>query len=208
MLGPSRGPPPSSSAPVFIDGDTDSPPKSPRTLLRDLTLPTVPNLDIPSSPPGSPPPHLEALTAKFTHLLKLKRDKGVHFNARLASSDALRNPALMDKLLGFAGVETEPEGGREQYATVLGADDAENGQGEGGARGIWDPAAFPGWAFRGELRRAQERATRERERARGERVEFVKPVERGATPGVGDGGLPPLAPPPVTGKRKSRFDVM
>ncbi|KAL2024211.1 hypothetical protein VTK56DRAFT_9367 [Thermocarpiscus australiensis] len=207
----------------------DDPPRSPytatRTLLRDLTLPAVPNMDIPASPPGTPPPGLDALTAKFDNLLRLKRTGGVHFNERLASSAGLRNPALMDKLLAFVGIETEFGGGggsgedgaggdrdgnsnsnsnaaaTEQYGTVLSAE-------------VWDPHGFPAWAYRGALRKAQERGARERERGRGEPVEFVAAAaattagggsvssgigsaagSRSGTPGVG------------AGRRKGRFDT-
>ncbi|KAL2160947.1 hypothetical protein VTH06DRAFT_8659 [Thermothelomyces fergusii] len=106
------------------------------------------------------------------------RGRGVHFNERLAGSSGMANPALADKLLAFVGVGTEFDadgdasadaggggggGGRglEQYATVLSAD-------------VWDGgASFPEWAYRGALRRTQERVAKERERARGEAVEFV-----------------------------------
>jgi len=183
------------------------PPRSPysasRALLRDLTLPAVPNMDIPPSPPGSPPPSLDALNDKFDTFLRLKRTKGVHFNERLAASSAGRNPALMDKLLGFVGIETEfdLEGGggdvaaaTEQYATTLGTD-------------IWNPAAFPEWAYKGPLRNAQERGHKERERGRGEPVEFVSASTLGAGSGSAPGSRPDT--PGTTGavKRKSRFDA-
>lgn len=92
------------------------PPKSPytatRTLLRDLTLPALPNMDIPISPPLSPSDigsveQLAALTSKFDKFLELKRTKGQHFNSRIAQSAATKNPGLMDKLMRFVGVETE-----------------------------------------------------------------------------------------------------
>ncbi|SPN96768.1 uncharacterized protein DNG_00288 [Cephalotrichum gorgonifer] len=151
-----------------------APPGSPytshRALLRDLTLPTHPNLDLPPSPPGSPPP---PLTQKITTFLSLK-EKGTHFNARLQSSPALRNPALMDKLLAFTGTEAD------QYATTVATD-------------LWDPAGFPGWAFRSELRGARERQRREREGERKEtgRVEFVPSSGAGlaTSEGTGTGGL-------------------
>lgn len=145
-----------------------SPHTSHRALLRNLTLPTHPNLDLPPSPPGSPPP---ALTSKITTFLSLK-EKGTHFNAKLQSSPALRNPALTDKLLAFAGAEAE------QYGTTVGKD-------------FWDPGAFPDWAFRGELRAARDRLRKEREGERKEtgKVEFVASSGGGLAAGEGSGGL-------------------
>ena len=179
----------------FLNGDNTSsePPRSPysaaRALARDLTLPAVPNMDIPPSPPPSesyPPPGLEVLNAKFDNFLKLKREKGIHFNERIASSSALRNPALIDKLLGFAGIETEfTDGGgaaAEQYSTTLEA-------------GLWDPIAFPAWAYCGPLRKAQERVNKERDRGRGEPVEFV------SSSGASAGSVP------VRGQRRTMFDT-
>ena len=175
------------------------PPRSPysstRALLRDLTLPAVANMDIPPSPPGTPPAGHAELTAKVENLLQLKRTKGVHFNERLAGSAGMRNPALTDKLLRFVGIETEfggsgdgggggggggGSGGRssndkatEQYDTVLSAE-------------VWDPHCFPEWAFRGALRRTQERVAKERERGLGEPVEFV-PASGSAGGSAGSG---------------------
>ncbi|KAH8910414.1 hypothetical protein BR93DRAFT_964299 [Coniochaeta sp. PMI_546] len=206
-LGPSLGPALGPSLPTTDSGsqapsasalqDQTDPPRSPysatRALIHDLTLPPVPNTSIPPSPPGSPP---RALTAKFDTFLSLKATKSTHFNARLSESKAVRNPGLMDKLLAFVGVETsfeveqsEPGAGPEQqYATTL-------------PKEIWDPAALPAWAYKTPLRRAQERAAKERERRAGEPVEFVPASSvggsRSGTPGT---------VPPVTGKRKTRFD--
>lgn len=74
-------------------------------------MPRVASFDIPASP--SPPPanseaaaELTARTRKFEHFLALKK-QGVHFNDRLASSSALRNPGLLEKLTEFAGVGAE-----------------------------------------------------------------------------------------------------
>ncbi|KAK2609922.1 hypothetical protein N8I77_003391 [Diaporthe amygdali] len=152
-------------------GDRGQPPSSPysanRALLHQLTLPTVPNLDIPPSPPPGTPTsdsRHAALTAKFDKFLELKRTKGVHFNARIADSHAFRNPEQTDKLLGFIGIDTKFDrdvgAGASQYATTLPAE-------------LWDPAGFPAWAYRGQLRRAQEKASKERARAQGEAVQFV-----------------------------------
>ncbi|PKS06540.1 hypothetical protein jhhlp_007288 [Lomentospora prolificans] len=152
-----------------------SPYTSTRALLRDLTLPTHPNLDLPPSPPGSPPP---SLTRKVESFLELK-DKGIHFNAKLESSSALRNPALLDKLLAFTGLDDTASGGGAQYATTLPKD-------------LWDPGALPEWAHRQELRAAQERLRKEREaeRAATGRVDFVPASGGAAVPAKsGPGGL-------------------
>lgn len=153
--------------------DQSRPPSSPysanRALLHQLTLPTVPDLDIPPSPPpGSPSSDARraALTAKFDKFLELKRTKGVHFNARIAESHAFRNPEQTDKLLSFVGIDTKfgrDSGavGAGQYSTTLPAD-------------LWDPAGFPAWAYRGRLRLAQEKLLKERTRAQGEAVQFVQ----------------------------------
>lgn len=146
-----------------IEQDTSQPPSSPytanRSLVHNLTLPTVPNLDIPPSPPPSPSSATAqaALTARIDKFLELKRKKGTHFNAKIADSHALKNPPLMDKLLAFVGVGTDA---MEQYATTLPTD-------------LWDPSSFPEWAYRGQLRRSQERLQKEKGRERGEAVQFV-----------------------------------
>lgn len=180
-MGPSLPPGDQTEAyPEQVDEDLDQdaqsdqarPPSSPysanRALLHQLTLPTVPDLDIPPSPPpGSPSSDARraALTAKFDKFLELKRTKGVHFNARIADSHAFRNPEQTDKLLGFVGIDTKFDkdsgtAGASQYATTLPAD-------------LWDPAGFPAAAYRGQLRRAQEKVSKERTRAQGEAVQFV-----------------------------------
>ena len=183
--------------PVDMEDDDSSSAQAPaspysanRALLRDLTLPTAPNMDIPPSPPGSPPP---GLNAKFDQFLDLKRGKGTHFNARVAQSAALKNPALMDKLLGFVGMDPTFEDGNDgaaQYATTLPSD-------------IWDPTGFPEWAFRGQLRRSQERVQKEKARGAGQGVEFVPASSNNPNRQVGSR----TGTPKVTGKRKSRFDL-
>ena len=124
-------------------------------MIRDLTLPAIPNLDIPPSPPGSPPPGIDE---KFSHFLELKK-QGVHFNEKLARSTALKNPSLLKKLMGFAGIEED-----EQYATTLSDD-------------LWEPAGFPSWAYKEELAKSQQEVLKqkEQERARNQResIEFV-----------------------------------
>jgi len=104
----------------------------------------------------------------------------------------------MDKLLGFVGIEHDfaaasgDDDGEEdsanasaataQYATTLGAD-------------LWDPRGFPEWAYRGPLRRAQEKLARDRERGKGEAVEFV-------SAGTAEAGSAP-----VRGQRRTMFDT-
>lgn len=173
MLGPA-GPPSSAS----YDRDASSGPSSPRTsqraTIRSLTLPADPNLDIPPSPPGSPAPGTDQ---KFAHFLDLKK-QGVHFNAKLASSSALKNPSLLPKLMGFAGVNAE-----KQYATTLPVD-------------LWDPAGFPEWAYREELAKNQQavlkRKEEQRTKASRETIEFIsannsEQSSRGGTPGLAFG---------------------
>lgn len=150
-----------------------SPYSANRALVHDLTLPSLPDLDIPPSPPGSPP---AATSRKFDQFLELKR-RGTHFNSRLEGSAALRNPSLTEKLMDFVGIDA-----RAQYETTL-------------PRELWDPAGFPESAYRGPLRRSQERLEKEREaeRTSGGRsaVEFVPPVSSPQVGGIGSstGGL-------------------
>lgn len=188
---------PAASAPFdddlsLLSHPAPHPPRSPysatRALLRDLTLPAIPNLDIPPSPPGSPrPAGLDALNAKFDTFLRLKRadpayDRAPqHFNARLAASASLRNPALTDKLLGFVGVGGKVGEGIDGYGTTLGKE-------------VWDPRGFPEWAFKGVLRRTHE----EGKRGVGEKVEFV-PAASGAEVAAGAA--------PVRGGRRTMFDT-
>ena len=101
--------------------------------IRSVTLPTKPNLDIPQSPLGSP---TLGADQKFSHFLKLKK-QGIHFNTKLGSSSALKNPSLLPKLMDFAGVGSE-----WQYTTTLSTE-------------LWDPAALPTWCYKEELAEAQ-----------------------------------------------------
>jgi hypothetical protein len=155
VLGPSL--PPAEERFTFGDrsGEGPSSPYSAnRAVLRDLTLPPVPNVDIPPSPPGSPPP---ATTKRFEKFLELKK-KGTHFNSKLAMSSALKNPSLTDKLMDFVELDEQ-----SQFSTTLSPE-------------LWDPAGFPEWAFRGPLKKSQDatRKEREAEKAGGSRsaVEF------------------------------------
>lgn len=98
-------------------------------------------MDIPPSPPGSPPP---GANKKFDQFLELKK-KGIHFNAKLEHSTALKNPSLMDKLMTFVEIDEQT-----QYSTTLPPD-------------LWNPNAFPEWAFRSKLRKSRERLAKEKE---------------------------------------------
>ena len=84
---------------------------------------------------------------------------------------------MMDKLLGFVGIGEGPG----QYETTLSAD-------------LWDPTAFPAWAYRGELRKKRDKVSREKEAQKlsGGRtsVEFVAPLTttKSGASGAGAGG--------------------
>lgn len=135
--GPSQGP----SIPLELDQDDtiDAPPGSPytsnRLAVQNLTLPTVPNWDIPPSPPGSPP---QKATKKFTQFLELKK-KGQHFNSRLETSSVLRDPNHLQKLSRFAGL-TESD----QYLSSLPDE-------------LGVPAVWPSWAYGDELNAVQKK---------------------------------------------------
>ncbi|KAM4059708.1 HCNGP-like protein [Hirsutella rhossiliensis] len=132
-----------------------SPYSANRALIHDLTLPSIPNLDIPPSPSGSPPPRA---SKSFEQFLALKKN-GTHFNSKLEQSTALRNPGVMDKLMDFVGLDE-----RQQYETTLSPD-------------LWNPAAFPETAFVEKLRKSREKIANQREadKASGARssVDFV-----------------------------------
>ena len=170
MIGPSRAP-----VAAETDNGNGSVPATPyssnRALIRNLTLPSVPNFDIPPSPPGSPLPGSDK---KFTHFLELKK-QGIRFNEKLARSSALKNPSLLQKLMNFAGLEDQ-----DQYTTTLSTE-------------LWDPAAFPLSAFKDELAKNQQEITRlkeaEKSRTQRENIDFVSATDscqssRGGTPGV------------------------
>ena len=129
-----------------------------RAMVRSLTLPTNPNLDIPPSPLGPP---ITGAEQKFARFLELKK-QGIHFNTKLASSSALKNPSLLPKLMDFAGLGSELE-----YTTTLPTE-------------LWDPAGFPPWAYKEELAETQQGLSqkREEERARFERgsIDFIAPA--------------------------------
>ncbi|KAM0158374.1 hypothetical protein ACHAQE_005571 [Botrytis cinerea] len=170
LVGPQLGPVEAtdfSEVEDLMNGERDGEPQSPysanRALLRDLTLPTVPNYDIPPSPPGSP---VTSTSAKFKHFLDLKK-QGTHFNEKLAKSAALKNPSLMQKLMDFADIDEA-----EQYATTLPQD-------------LWNPAGFPEYAYKEELSKSQQKILKEREekKARGQReaLDFVPATASGET---------------------------
>ncbi|KAF2710498.1 hypothetical protein K504DRAFT_431116 [Pleomassaria siparia CBS 279.74] len=183
ITGPTQGPIAPHSAEADLDDD-DVAPGSPfttsRSRIRNLTLPTVPNWDIPASPPGSPP--LRA-TKKFTQFLELKKNKGQHFNQRLENSSVLRDPGHMARLMDFAGVLEE-----EQYASTLPA-------------GLAVPTAFPEWAYVEELRASQKKMmvkVRGVDRAKHPReaIDFVPATKSGASSRTGTPsarGAPPSA---------------
>ena len=75
-----------------------------RQQVRMLTMPPVPDFDIPPSPQRADPSSIAVLNKKARHFLELK-PRGLHFNQRLLESTALRNPAMTSKLLDFAGIE-------------------------------------------------------------------------------------------------------
>ena len=149
-----------------------STPTSPNTVhratIRSLTLPTNPNLDIPQSPPGSATPGADQ---KFFHFLELKKH-GVHFNAKLASSSALKNPSLLPKLMDSAGVSSE-----WQYTTTIPTE-------------LWDPSGFPPWAYKEELAEAQHGLSKKKEEKvmmQRESIDFVA----ASTPGPPSGSAVP-----------------
>ncbi|KAI1747951.1 HCNGP-like protein-domain-containing protein [Xylaria castorea] len=191
QIGPSSGPsfPPLEEDPAGAEAEVPLPPPpgSPytatRALLRDLTLPAVPDMDIPPSPPGSPPS--AARSKKLETFLELKK-KGVHFNARLADTTSMKNPALADKLMAFAELEH-----RDQYRTTLPADL------------LWDPDAFPRHAYKEQLRQSQSDIAQARTRAAGGPVKFV--AAEGLSSTAAEDSRTGQAP--STGKRKTRFDT-
>ncbi|KAH6898755.1 HCNGP-like protein-domain-containing protein [Thelonectria olida] len=172
-LGPSL--PPLDEPLLNEELDSSQAPLSPysasRALLRDLTLPSNPNLDIPPSPPGSP--RADA-TKKLDQFLELKK-KGVHFNAKLEQSSGLKNPSLMDKLLSFVEIDAQ-----SQYSTTLSTD-------------LWDPNGFPERAFRDKLRKSHAKIAKEAEaeKASGNRtaIDFVPSTTATYTSTSGAGGL-------------------
>ena len=151
MVGPSQ--PTKERQPERAEESPSSPPiPTSRSLIHDLTLPPIPNLNIPSSPPGSPDP---AANAKFAHFLSLKK-KGIHFNEKLAVSVSLKNPSLLGKLREHTGIDE-----RAQYSTSLPSD-------------VWDDVStLPEWGYKEELLKTQQEERRRIEGKLRSSIEFV-----------------------------------
>lgn len=157
--------------PIHVsNGDIVFVPHSPysrsRSLVHDLTLPPIANLDIPPSPPGSSSPEIDK---RLEHFLDLK-SQGIHFNEKLARSSALKNPSLLEKLMRFAGMEE-----KDQYASTLSTE-------------YWNPNEFPPWAYKDELSRSQTNISKQieedKKRLQRDSIEFVPstvPEESNAT---------------------------
>lgn len=167
VLGPSQPQGPHVAGESSSKGPS-SPFSTSLALIHDLTLPPVPNLDIPLSPPGSPDPKANA---KVAHFLSLK-SQGIHFNEKLASSSSLKNPSLLKKMMGHAGIIDEA-----QYSTSLPPD-------------LWDMSNLPKWGYKEELLKTQQEIRRKTEEKRlpGQRdsIEFVS----GTSEGTGRSNFP------------------
>ena len=167
--GPPKGPT-VSPPPVEEDTADDAAPGSPytsaRALIQNLTLPTVPNFDIPPSPPGSPP---QKATKKFAQFLELKR-KGQHFNQRLEGSSVLRDTSHLEKLMDFVGISEE-----ESHTSTLSQD-------------VAVPVVYPNWAYVEELRALQKRITKakeqEKSKAPREAIDFVSATKSSTSSGI------------------------
>lgn len=195
-LGPSAGDAQDFALPEADDVD-DAPPRSPYSanaaLRRELTMPSVPNFDIPPSPEAPAP---EATEKKFAHFLKLK-SQGVHFHDRLLASSAFHNPSLMEELMEFAGISEA-----DQYATTL-------------PKWAADPTGYPKWAYKDELAKSQDKERKRREQdALGKPRDFVAAAAQGeassagTTPSLGAKSNDEARPAQMAGqKRKSRFDA-
>ncbi len=143
MQGPSLGP------------SASSPYSSNRSMVQELTLPIHANLNIPPSPPNSPYPGLDQ---KISHFLSLKH-RGIHFNTKLASNSALKNPSLLAKLIESAGFDEE--GAQDQYASTL-------------PRELWDPYGFPVDVYTKDLTKTQQDVEKRKSGERkGAQREFV-----------------------------------
>ncbi len=191
------------------------PPGSPysaeREAIRSLTMPAVPDTAIPASPPGSPSPALRAVDKKFAQFLELKR-KGVHFNAKVAGSPALANPALADKLLAFVGIGASAGDGENDAVAAVGSSSSGSSSSSSAqyattlSPDIWNPAAFPRYAFREQLRAAQAEGAQARARGRGAAVDFVPATATNTATATTSAAVAAAPGASSTGKRKTRFD--
>ncbi|OAQ91896.1 HCNGP-like protein [Purpureocillium lilacinum] len=171
-LGPSLPPEEQQEDLAADDEDVTGAPSSPytatRALIHDLTLPTIPNLDIPPSPPGSPPTRA---SKTFEQFLKLKKT-GTHFNAKLQNSTALKNPSVTDKLMDYAGLD-----GVKQYETTLPLD-------------LWNPAAFPESAYVDRLKQTREKLVKRMESSKSSGARSTVDFVPASMPSPGTGGGP------------------
>lgn len=173
VSGPAQGP--DVSSPKVVAGSPSdnsgaapgSPYSTERSIIRNLTLPKMPNFEIPSSPPGSPP---QRSTKKFAQFLDLKK-KGQHFNQRLEGSSVIRDPNHGQKLMDFAGINEE-----DQYASTLSA-------------GLAVPTIFPEWAYVEELSASQKKITKAKEMANAkvprDSIDFVAATGSGGSSATG-----------------------
>ncbi|KAM3414736.1 hypothetical protein BST61_g9892 [Cercospora zeina] len=184
ISGPSAGPAPAAPSLEDLQGPSFDVYAFERQRLRELTMPTVPNFEIPDSPP--PPTRnseeaaaLAATTKKLERFLELKK-QGVHFNDRLQTTASLRNPSLLPKLMDFAGLERE-----DSYASSLSEE-------------VGVPAKWPEECYIESLSKQNDRREKKRLRER-DQVEFV-PAKSGGSSVSGTPGS-------STGPKRSKFDA-
>jgi hypothetical protein len=142
---------------------------SEQDLVRHLTQATHSMKAIPPSPPGSPNPATDARLKRFLAL----KATGMHFNEDLAKKNSFRNPALLSNLMERTGLSDD-----DQYANSI-------------SRALYQPADLPGFAYKEELARSQQRirgqqATRKKQAAAvGKRtIEFTSATSsQTSTPG-------------------------
>ncbi|EPQ65848.1 hypothetical protein BGT96224_3785 [Blumeria graminis f. sp. tritici 96224] len=145
------------AGPISFESDPNliqlSPYSKGRAILRNLTMPTSPNYEIPSSP--TTPPNQE-INLKFNRLLELKA-RGIHFNEKLESSTALKNPTCMQNLMDLANMDET-----DQYLTTL-------------PKSYWNPKAFPDHAYVDNLENSRRKISKELDKGRSQResVDFV-----------------------------------
>jgi HCNGP-like protein len=119
---PSRSEIPLTDIPI-LDHDPMTSLENTSDLIRQATMPILPpdmdDFGIPPSPPGSPS---SLLTQKIENIREW-RERGVYFNDNLASNKSFRNPRILEKLRGYAGIQ-------DQYSSHL-------------STSIWNPHGFP-----------------------------------------------------------------